>query len=119
MSVPQVKLTRMLLLPSNDSDVISWTPGTVAIISSRICVTRRSMTSGLAPSYSVRTVTVGSSILGKRSMRNRLRETAPIITTISVTMTVKMGCRTLALGKFMGGPPLCGRRRCGSTRREW
>ncbi len=95
-SVPQAKLTRTLLLPSDDCEVISSTPGTVAMISSMIWVTRRSMTSGLAPSYSVRTVTVGSSMLGSRSMRSRLRETAPRMTTIRVTMVVKTGRCTLA-----------------------
>ncbi len=52
MSVPQAKLTRTALLPSEESEVISSTPGTVATISSMIWVTSRSITSGLAPSYS-------------------------------------------------------------------
>jgi hypothetical protein len=43
-----------VLRPSEDEEVISSTPGTVATISSTICVTSRSITSGLAPSYSVR-----------------------------------------------------------------
>ncbi len=49
-SVPQTKLTRTELLPSDEVDRISSTPVTVARISSMICVTVRSITSGLAPS---------------------------------------------------------------------
>ena len=49
-AVPHTKLTRTRLRPSDDVDVISSTPGTVATISSIIWVTSRSMTSGLAPS---------------------------------------------------------------------
>ena len=50
MSVPHTKLTRTVLRPSDEVDVISSTPGTTATISSMMRVTRRSITSGLAPS---------------------------------------------------------------------
>ena len=95
MSVPQAKADPHAAVPSEESEVNSSTPGTVATISSMICVTSRSMTSGLAPSYSVRMVRVGSSMLGSMSICRRLRETPPRITTIRVTMVVKMGRRTL------------------------
>jgi hypothetical protein len=49
MFVPQAKVIRIWLQPSLEEEVISSTPGTVATISSRMEVTRRSITSGLAP----------------------------------------------------------------------
>ena len=49
MSVPQAKLTRTRLEPSEEEEVSSSTPGTVATTSSMIWVTSRSITSGLAP----------------------------------------------------------------------
>ena len=48
--VPHTKLTFTVLRPSEDVEVISSTPGTVATISSIIWETSRSITSGLAPS---------------------------------------------------------------------
>ncbi len=101
-SVPQTNRTRTELFPSEDCEVISSTPGTVPMISSMIWVTRRSMTSGLAPSYWVRTVRVGSSTLGSRSIFNRLNETIPSTTTMRVTMVMKMGRLTLKRGNIMG-----------------
>jgi hypothetical protein len=49
-SVPQENVTRTLERPSEETEVISSTPGTVATISSTMRVTSRSITSGLAPS---------------------------------------------------------------------
>ena len=103
-SVPHTKLTRTRLCPSEDVDVISSTPGTVATISSMIWVTSRSITSGLAPSYSVRMVRVGSSMSGSMSICSRLRETAPRMTRIRVTMVVKIGRWTLKPGRFIEMP---------------
>ncbi len=118
-SVPQTKLTRILLFPSDDWDVTSSTPGTVPTISSMIWVTSRSITSGLAPSYSVRTVIVGSSMVGSRSIRRRLKDTAPSITTIRVTIVMKIGRRTLNSGRFISRLVSDRRKGICSPRREW
>ncbi len=82
--------------------MISSTPGTVAMISSTIWVTSRSITMGSAPGNSVRTVMVGSSMLGSRSMRSRVSATTPSTTTISVTIMVNTGRRTLAWARLTG-----------------
>ena len=107
MSDPQSKLTRTLLLPSYELEVSSTTPGTVATISSTIWVTRRSITTGSAPSYWVRTVSVGSSMLGSRSICSRLSATVPSTSTINVTISVNTGRRTAARARFMASRSPC------------
>ena len=107
MFVPHENVTRTRERPSEDSDVISSMPGTVATTSSMMRVTSRSITSELAPSYSVRIVTVGSSMFGSMSVRRRVSAATPSTITMSVTIEVKTGRFTLAAGRFTRRPSRC------------
>ncbi len=105
MSVPHTKLTRTVLRPSEEEEVISSTPGTVATISSMIWVTSRSITSGLAPSYSVRMRQRRQLDVGQQVDLQPAQGDGPQDDQIRVTMVVKIGRLTLNLGRFIGGPP--------------
>ena len=103
-SVPHMKVMRTRLLPSLDVLVSSSTPGMVAAIDSTISLTSRSITSGLAPSYSVWMVSVGISTGGSRSIRSCSKLASPSVTTMSVSIVVSTGRLTLRAGMFKRHP---------------
>ena len=101
-SVPQVKVTRTLLFPSDEMEETSSTPGTALMACSTGRVTSSSISSGLAFSYEVEMLRVGKLMSGIRSTGRRVKDTAPRMMTINVAITVNTGRCTENRARFIG-----------------
>ncbi len=91
-----------------DSESLDWLrsdriPSIVLTDSSRTSVTSRSIVSAAAPRSSVRTVTIGNSTRGHRSMPRRGIDTTPSTTRPPISITAKTGLRMQTSASFKAG----------------